>query len=165
MYNVFKSVINNTPFSLTDITKKINTNWVQSYLSDAQREELLALAQEKAEPNNDLAPLTERVDALALTVAELTAEVALLKGDTEPTEDEPTEVEEFPEYVKPESKDAYYTKGDKVTYKGKKYIFVGNKNNPSDPITYPYAVNKDGTIRGWLLYDKYDEFLASQSED
>lgn len=146
MYQIFKNVINSTPFALTDMQKKINANWVQSYLTDEQREELLALAQEKANPNNDLAPIQTQID-------ELWGAVHALQTPSEKVE----EVEEFPEYVKPESKDKYYTKGDKCTYKGKKYIFVGDKNSPSDPITYPYAVNKDGSVRGWMLYEQYLE--------
>ncbi len=149
MYQIFKTVINTTPFALSEMQKKINANWVQSYLSDEEREELLALAAEKADANNDLAPLQEQIDALWVAVHAL--------QDGAYTEE--TNMEEFPEYVKPESKDQYYTYGDKVTYKGVQYIFVGAKNAGADPITYPYAVNADGTVRGW---QKYSDYLAAQ---
>lgn len=44
MYEIFKNVINSKEYSLEDILKKIDTKWVQSEITDEQRDELITLA-------------------------------------------------------------------------------------------------------------------------
>ena len=52
MYEIFKNVINSKEYSLEDILKKIDTKWVQSEITDEQRDELITLAQANANPEN-----------------------------------------------------------------------------------------------------------------
>lgn len=63
--------------------------------------------------------MTERVGALELRVA------ALEQGTYQPSE--PEVDPEWPDWVRPTSKDEYYRKGDKVTFEGAHYVC--NKNN------------------------------------
>ena len=108
MYEIFKNVINSKEYSLEDILKKIDTKWVQSELTDEQRDELIALAQANANPENSNAPLQKQIEeiakqviALQETIANLSATVQKIKetvesGGTIVPEPEPTPQEECP---------------------------------------------------------------------
>lgn len=52
MYNIIKLVIQSKQYDLTDILHKIDTIWVQSSITDEQKEELETLARENADPEN-----------------------------------------------------------------------------------------------------------------
>ena len=54
MYNIIKNVVQAGNFELSDILKKIDVVWLKGDISDEQRSELIALAQEKATPQNSL---------------------------------------------------------------------------------------------------------------
>ena len=120
MYEIIKTVINSGRFELTDIFKKIDTLWVQGDLTEEEKTELVALAQEKAKPENSFAPLQDQIDKLAKNQSLLEKRVYALEHPQEPIE--PTE--EYPEYKQPTgAHDAYY-KDDKITFEGKKYICI-----------------------------------------
>ena len=57
MYDIIKSVIESKRYELTNMLTKIDTIWVQGDLTDEQRTELIALAQQNAQPENSYAPL------------------------------------------------------------------------------------------------------------
>lgn len=126
MYETIKSVIESGRYELSDMLKKIDTIWLQGDITEEQKTELVKLSQEKANPENSYAPLQEQIDNLFQITGTLQADVKTLSdkvaklegGEIEP---EPPSTE-YPEYKQPSgSHDAYY-KGDKVTFKGKKYI-------------------------------------------
>lgn len=126
MYEKIKSVIESGRYELSDMLKKIDTIWLQGDITEEQKTELIKLAQEKANPENSYAPLQEQIDNLFKITDNLQADVKTLSdkvtklegGENEP---EPPSTE-YPEYKQPSgSHDAYYS-GDKVTFKGKKYI-------------------------------------------
>ena len=152
MYEIIKTVINSGRFELTDILKKIDTLWVQGDLTEEEKTELVALAQEKAKPENSFAPLQEQIDKLASVQDTLIEAVnkqasyiqAIIDklqendiGIDEPTE-EPTE--EYPLYKQPTgAHDAYYN-GDKMTYTdGFKYVCIAPEGTPCvwSPDDYP----------------------------
>lgn len=138
MYEIIKNVIESGRYELTDMLKKIDTCWIQNDITEEQKTELVALAQEKARPENSYAPLQEQIDKLATELAtvktqtqENTSDILAIKDKLkeesiavpEPVP-EPEPSEEYPEYVNPTgAHDAYY-KDDKVTYNGKKYICI-----------------------------------------
>ena len=131
MYEVTRNVILSGSYELNDILAKIDTLWVQGSLTDAEREELIALARTEADPSHSFAPLQAQIDALA-------ARVAALEGKVVPTDPE-TPVEEWPAYVQPTgAHDAYHT-GDKVTFNGKHYICIAPEGVAVvwSPDTYP----------------------------
>ncbi len=110
MYDIIKSVIQSRRFELSDMLRKIDTLWVQGNITDEQRTELINLARENADPemSNDLAARIEDHERRLRT---------LEGGGTVP----PTS--EYPEY----QPNRVYVKGDKVMFKGKKYICVLNE--------------------------------------
>lgn len=141
MYEIFKNVINSKEYSLEDILKKIDTKWVQSEITDEQREELIALAQTNADPSQSNAPLQKQVEeiskkqiALEDTVEKLSAMVQKIKetvesGGTVVPEPEPPITEEYPAWepyngIPP----VPYQVGSKVTHNGKKWESMVDNN-------------------------------------
>lgn len=130
MYGVIKSVINSGKYELAEMLAKIDTFWVQGSITDAEREELIALAREKAIAENSHADLREQVANLYINMGEMAkemksmkAEIKALKGE-DVTPDEEESVDEYPEYVQPTgAHDAYYA-GAKVTHNGLRYICI-----------------------------------------
>lgn len=152
MYEIIKSVINSGRFELTDILKKIDTLWVQCDLTEEEKTELVALAQEKAKPENSFAPLQEQINKLASVQATLIETVnkqasyiqAIIDKlqESDMDIDEPTEepTDEYPLYKQPTgAHDAYYN-GDKMTYTdGFKYVCIAPEGTPCvwSPDDYP----------------------------
>lgn len=141
MYEIFKNVINSKEYSLEDVLKKIDTKWAQSELTDEQRDELIALAQANADPENSNAPLQKQIEeiakqviALQETIANLSATVQKIKetvesGGTIVPEPEPTPQEEYPAWepyngIPP----VKYQTGSKCTHNGKKWESVVDNN-------------------------------------
>lgn len=141
MYEIFKNVINSKEYSLEDVLKKIDTKWVQSELTDEQRDELIALAQANANPENSNAPLQKQIEeiakqviALQETIANLSATVQKIKetvesGGTIVPEPEPTPQEEYPAWepyngIPP----VKYQTGSKCTHNGKKWESMVDNN-------------------------------------
>lgn len=138
MYNVIKNVINGKEYELTTTIKKIKTLWAEGDISDAQKEELVALARENAKPENSYAPLQNQIDTLFANYKELAQGILALKnGGTLPD----VETEEYPAYVQPTGAHDAYNTGDKITYNGKKYECVTD-NCVWNPDDYP---------QGWKL--------------
>ena len=119
IYNDIATVISNGGYDLADLLHRIDVLYAGGRLTDEERETLVGEARDKAEPDAQLPSLTERVGALELRVA------ALEQGTYQPSE--PEGDPEWPEWVRPTSKDEYYRKGDKVTFEGAHYVC--NKNN------------------------------------
>ena len=134
MYEIFKNVIDSKEYSLDDILKKIDTKWVQSRLTDEQRDELILLAQTNADPIQSNAPLQKQIEeiskkqiALEDTVEKLSATVQKIKetvesGGTVVPDPEPPITEEYPAWepyngIPP----VPYQVGSKVTHNGKKW--------------------------------------------
>lgn len=78
MYDTLWQLIVTGDYTLTDITNKINVFWAESQITEAQRTELMALAvdnldveQERPDTQTTLEALAARVDALEEAVAAL----------------------------------------------------------------------------------------------
>lgn len=124
MYEIIKSVINDGRYVLEDILVKIDTLWLQSSITDEQKQELVDLAREKADMSmsvnimKKLEDLDKRVSALEN------------KEPSEPSE-------EYPEYVVGK----WYYKDDKITFEGEKYVCIAPQGqvytwSPSDYPSY-----------------------------
>ena len=134
MYEIIKNVIEAGNYELGDMLKKINTVWIESNITDEQKQELDELARTNANAENSYAPLQEQIDkafkeidilkttveANAVGMSALKEAVEKLGGKLENPVEEP--VEEYPEFVQPTGAHDAYNIGDKVTYNGKKYI-------------------------------------------
>lgn len=129
MFRIIKSVINNKDFKLEDILYKINKMYVEDMLSEEEKNELDNLARSKAKMENSY-DLQKQVDRLEERVRKL--EEAKSSTDKEVE----VEVEEYPEYKQPAGVHDSYNIGDKVTFKGKKYICKLD-NCVWSPETYP----------------------------
>ena len=125
MYGIIKQVIESRNYELASILKKIKTLWAESELTDKQKEELVALARENADPKNSYASLENQVKTLFTNMGEMAIEIKDLKTRLATLEGEEAELEEpaeeYPEYVQPTGGHDAYKAGDKITYKGKKY--------------------------------------------
>jgi hypothetical protein len=125
MFNIFKTVIETGRFNLSDILKKIESNWVQGKLSDTEKADLIDLAQQKAKAENS-------VDLLK-KIYELEKRVKALEDSATPDES----VEEYPEYVAGK----WYYNGNKMTFNGAKYECVAPEGvvcvwNPEEHPSY-----------------------------
>ena len=124
MYEIAKTVINSGKFELSAMLKKIDTLWIQGDLTDNQRTELVALAREKAIPENSysvqkqLASIFVNLAEMEVQIKSNTDAITILQGGSV---DEPAE-EEYPEYVQPTGAHDAYNTGAKITWNGKLYI-------------------------------------------
>ena len=128
MYEDVMRVIEAGGYDLADLLRRIDVLYVDGRLTDEEREALVGEARERAEPDAQLPSLTERVGALELRVA------ALEQGTYQPSE--PEGDPEWPEYVKPTSRDEYYHKDDQVTFEGAHYV-CGKNNVTASPAEDP----------------------------
>lgn len=113
MYNSVLIVIQSGEYNLSDLTKKIDTLWLKSYLTDDERESLTKLAIEKASPDAGLPSFSERMAALEKRVSKL--EGNLSSGGDSGSSD-------WPEWVQPTGAHDAYAKGSQVTHNGEKYV-------------------------------------------
>ena len=128
MFNEVTAVIEAGGYDLADLLHRIDVLYARGRLTDEEREELYELARTKADPDDSLPDVTERVGVVEERVAELEARMTAIEdGTMAPGSQEPPVEEEWPEWVRPTSKDQYYHKGDKVTFEGVRYVC--NKNN------------------------------------
>ena len=122
MYEIIKQVILSGDYELSDMLNKIKKNCVRGDITDEQETELIALAREKATPENSYAGLPSQVDELRELLDETIGTVAILKQDvdaikkaleegwTDIPEPEPEpEPDKYPEYKQPTgANEAYY---------------------------------------------------------
>ncbi len=134
MYEKIKMAINSPECKLENILEVITETYIDGYITLEQKRELAELARAKAIPENSYAPIQEQINELYKMILEIKEE---LKGDEKPTEPE-IPSEEYPEYVAPSGAHDAYKTGDKITYKGKKYICKMN-NCVWSPEVYPSA--------------------------
>ncbi len=144
MYEIIKTVISSGRFELTDMLKKINTQWLEGSIADEHRKELITIAREKANPEDSYAPVRNQIEGLyknmeemAREITELKTEVVKLKGEeVQPPEPE----EEYPPYKKPSGAHDAYHAGDKIAFEGKWYICIAPEGVAVvwGPAEYPY---------------------------
>lgn len=116
MYEIIKNVIISGRFELSDMLKKIDTVWIQGGIDEEQRTEVIALARENAIPENSYS-IQKQLDTLFQNQADMAARILALEGYSGSAEPE-----EYPEWKQPTGTHDAYNIGDKVTYKGVKYI-------------------------------------------
>ena len=142
MFEIIKSVIKNKNFELKDMLYKINKMWIESAITEEQKNELDALARENAVAENSYTPLQEQIENIYNELANINSRLDKLEGQEEPIEpEEPTETDEYPEFVQPTGAHDCYNTGMKTTFNGEKYICKID-GCVWDPITYPNAWEK-----------------------
>lgn len=117
MFEIVKNVILGKNYKLEDMLNKINVLWLENKLSDEEKTSLISLARENAVAENSYASneiiFKEIFDRLEKI------ENIVFKDDEE-------EVEEYPQFVKPNGAHDCYNEGSKMTFNGKKYICLIN---------------------------------------
>lgn len=107
MYDTIKSIINNGTYELNDILNKINVMWLQSKITEEQKEELTELARENANISSEVDVVTK--------LQELDERVKALEN-----QEVTPQPEEYPEFVVGK----WYYRDDKITFNGKKYVCI-----------------------------------------
>lgn len=129
MFETIQTVIDIGGYDLADLTQRIKTLYALGELSEEEMTQLLDSAAANADQDGMLPDVSERVGALETRIAAVEERIGKLEaGGVEPGEPEEP-VDEWPEWVRPTSKDTQYRKGDKVTFNGQHYMCV--KNNVS----------------------------------
>lgn len=161
MFQTIKDYINTGRYELKELTNKINALWVESELTDEEREALLKLAQENSDQTKGYLPLQEQIENLKSYVNEKIESInkqlvelgnkvnQLIEGETpEPVpEPEPKPEDEYPAWHQPTGAyDAYYT-NEKMTFTdGKKYICIA-------PYGYGVTYGPDVLPQMWQLVE------------
>ena len=125
MYENILNAIKNDTYKLGEMLEKIDTMYIKGKITKEQMEELEGAARENANPENNYKTLQEQINEIYKFLIEkeinpIKERLKALEGEKEP--EEPTE--EYPEYVQPGGAYNAYKRGDKITYKGKKYICI-----------------------------------------
>ena len=134
MYEIIKSVIDSGDYELKDILYKINKMYIESAITEEQKTELDNYARTNANAENSYASLQIQVNNIYAEIDNIKSRLNALEVTDKPTE--PSETEEYPEYVQPTGAHDAYNTGDKITYNGKKYICKMD-GCVWDPDTYP----------------------------
>lgn len=143
MFETFQTIINAGGYDLADLTERIKTLYALGELSDDEMTQLLDSAAANANQDAMLPDISERVGALETRIAAVEDRVGKPEaGGVEPGEPEEP-VDEWPEWVRPTSKDTQYQKGDQVTFNGRHYIC--EKNNVSS--------SPDEDSKSWRLVE------------
>ena len=64
MYEIIKNIILAGNYELVDMLKKINTVWIESNITDEQKQELEELARTNAKAENSYAPIQEQINKI-----------------------------------------------------------------------------------------------------
>ena len=123
MKTIFEQVIARGGFDLTAMLARIDEYHIEGKLDDDERDALYAAARAHAHPQYDYA---SEIESLWTAVRDIRDRLTALEGESTEEPEEPTD--EWPEFKQPAgAHDAYYT-GDKIIYKGKRYVCVMPEN-------------------------------------
>ena len=107
---MFEQVIQMKNYDLKTLLDRIDQYHIEGRLTDDERLDLIMQARKGAEPEYDYAG----------EINALWAAVRALQQNVSP----PTEEDEWPEFVQPTGAGTAYQVGDKITFRGEKYICV-----------------------------------------
>ena len=109
MKEMFEQVIQMKNYDLKTLLDRIDQYHIEGRLTDEERLDLIMQARKGAEPEYDYAG---EINALWAAVR------ALQQSISPPTEDE------WPEFVQPTGAGTAYQVGDKITFRGERYICI-----------------------------------------
>ena len=110
MKDMFEQVIQMKNYDLKTLLDRIDQYHIEGRLTDEERLDLIMQARKGAEPEYDYAG----------EINALWAAVRALQQNVSP----PTEEDEWPEFVQPTGAGTAYQVGDKITFRGEKYICI-----------------------------------------
>jgi hypothetical protein len=114
-------------YDLAQLLETIDRYHVEGRLTNEERQELYMAARKGAEPDYDY---KGEIDALWAAVRELQKEIS-----------PPAPDEEWPEFVQPTHAGTAYQVGDKITFRGERYICI-MAHCVWSPVDYPAAWEK-----------------------
>ena len=121
MKATFVSAISSGEFDLTQMLERIDYYHAIGKLTTEEREELAALARERA---RDAMGVDVKAEILALWEAVNALRAQLSANGSEPE----TAADEYPEFVAPTGAHDAYNIGDQITYQGTRYRSTINAN-------------------------------------
>ena len=147
MYNMIKDVIHARGYNLADMTRRIEKRCLENRISEEERDELLALANQNAMPDNEKAPMQRQIEAIFENMLEMAAEIKELKerlakvegGEVVPPEEPEEEKEEYPKWQKWDGIGLIpYQTGSKCSHNGSNYVSQVDNNfwEPGAPGIY-----------------------------
>ena len=145
MYEIIKTVIESGQYDLTDILKKIDVQWISGKITEEQRNELIQLAQGKANAKNSVDILSKLAEMEKRMVAREKEIIALKTPYVIPEEAEgETEegnTQEYPEYLAGK----WYYNGDNISFEGEIYTCIAPEGQVCtwNPVEYPPYWKKD----------------------
>lgn len=110
MKEMFEQVIQMKNYDLKTLLDRIDQYHIEGRLTDEERVDLIMQARKGAEPEYDYAG----------EINALWAAVRALQQNVSP----PTEEDEWPEFIQPTGAGTAYQVGDKITFRGEKYICI-----------------------------------------
>ena len=155
MYDVVEAVINSGRFELSDILKKIDTIWLQGGFSNEDRDSLVEIAREKANPENSYADVRIQISEVFDEISSIKGIIGQINSQIEDLssavfgEDIPgpgdqdvhdiSDEDTWPEYSQPTGAHNAYYNGDKITFNEKKYVCIAPDGAPCvwSPEDYP----------------------------
>ena len=140
MADIIRSMIAAGGYSLADMTNKINVLWTTGFLTDGEREELLALAVEHADVEAERPGEQAMLEALAERLTALEGRVAALEGQSGGGD-----ASEYPAWRPWDGMSKDYQKGAVVSHKGELWESVFPGQNVWEPGTV-------GTESLWVKY-------------
>lgn len=120
MYEMIKRSIEAGGYDLRYMIGQIDQCWLERSINSSERDELIALARERADPTDSYAPIEQRVISLETALRSLESRVDALENSGTTVPSDPSD--EWPEYVQPTGAHDTYNTGDKITFNGKHYV-------------------------------------------
>ena len=147
MYEIIKTVIESKQFELTNILKKIDVQWISGKITEEQRNELIQLAQGKANVQNSVDVIAKLAEMEKRMIAAEKEIMALKKQAETPEEPDTGETEEeiipetYPEFVQGK----WYYNGNKISFEGETYTCIAPEGQVCtwNPVEYPQYWQKD----------------------
>ncbi len=142
MYNMIKDVIHARGYNLAEMTKRIEKRCFENKISEEQRDELLALANQNALPDNEKAPLQRQVEVIFENLLEMAAEIKSLKeriAKVEGGEVVPEQPVDYPEWYRWDGVGVIpWQAGSKCAHNGARYVSQVDNNiwEPGAPGVY-----------------------------
>ena len=145
MFNIIKSTISAGGYKLTDIMHKIKKMYILGDLTEAQMDELLAMASGGVSTDAERPETLAMIRTLSEEIKALEARVKALEGDELDNPDEP-DVPEYPEWKPWDGISNDYQYGAIVSHNGELWISVFRGQNVWQPGT-------PGTESMWVKYN------------
>lgn len=132
MFNVIKSAISAGGYKLTEIQNKIRKFYMMGNLTEAELDELLALASDGVSVDAERPETLTLIQNLAAEIEALKARVQALEGGENPEQPDQPEYEEWKPWDGISNK---YQKGAVVSHKGKVWESIFEGQNVWEPDT------------------------------